>query len=272
MFAGDDGASLDGGDKHQQKAASLELLDDPHGELGSYDYMMLAIHQPEILHQRFVISCLQLLVDVTILCLAIHLLRRAVKLVISRPRVVPIRCLIIQCLLGVIFGLVALTSYFPSGAGCATTIWVAGCGVVLSGCLATICILYHVYYVYEADTIVLYVGIPLSTLHTIVCFILGSQSTIFNSNDTGCTVVFIDEFPAVRSLPDILAKFALSVAFILVIYKNYKRYGSKCWTMLLSDGIQYASLVILSNVICAIVIISEFSPLHTQPFLLFDCK
>jgi hypothetical protein len=76
----------------------------------------------------------------------------------------------------------------------------------------------------------------------------------------------------VRSLPDILAKFALSVAFILVIYKNYKRYGSKCWTMLLSDGIQYASLVILSNVICAIVIISEFSPLHTQPFLLFDCK
>jgi hypothetical protein len=247
-------------------------LDDPDGKLGSYEYMMLAIDHPELMRQRFMISCQQLVIDITIFLLMTHLLIRAIKLVISRPRAVPVWCLIVQCLLGVTFGMVALTTYVPSGAGCATAVWTASSSIIVSGFLVTICLLYQVHYVYSENNYVLYVGIPLGITHMVLCFIVWAPTNVLNTNETGCTMEFVEEFPIIRSTPDILIKLTLSAAFVYIIHKNYKRYGSKCWTMLRRDGIQYASLVILSNLTCAILVICKVSPLYIPAFFLLDCK
>jgi hypothetical protein len=61
-----------------------------------------------------------------------------------------------------------------------------------------------------------------------------------------------------------------SVAFLMVIFRQYKRLGDGCWKKLAHDGMATIMLIVLSNTLCMIGNILSMLGHFTDMLYLFD--
>ncbi|RKP05294.1 hypothetical protein THASP1DRAFT_26183 [Thamnocephalis sphaerospora] len=157
----------------------------------------------------------------------------------------------------------------PSGASCRQVIWSSGIGLVLSPICVSIVLLQKAYIVYDRQRWLLVVGGALLLGQPAITYILWTCPTIIVPS-IGCFPVYPPYFPWVKLGLDAPINIFFSIAFLLVVYRQYRQFGSAAWARLMRDGIQTMCLVVFSNVVC--MAIAAFEPLgsFSEMFVIID--
>ncbi|RKP08771.1 hypothetical protein THASP1DRAFT_29438 [Thamnocephalis sphaerospora] len=240
----------------------------PLGELNPVDYAMLGRN---ILDMRIRLrgGHLQLLVVTCISYIFAHNLVRSVAMVLRHPRLLQGWCCLIQAGAGMLFGAHTMALAMPTGVSCRQVTWNIGIGLVVSSLCVSIVLLQKAYIVHERKRWLLAVGGLLLLGQPTIAYMLWTNPTIIVPS-TGCFPVFPFYFPWVKLGLDAPISIFFSIAFLLVVYRQYRQFGSSAWARLMRDGIQTMCLVVFSNAVC--MAIAAFEPFgsSSEMFVLVD--
>jgi hypothetical protein len=251
--------------------SALKETQDEDGLLSSYEFVLLANGNMELMRQRFYISCFQALFDVFTLVLFSHFLGRAIKLLHKCPHSVPVWCITFQTLTGVCVGIAGVSSYMPGGFNCRTMIFILLTNIVSFSILMSTCLIFRLYYAMQIRWIV-YLVIPLSL--TYGALLTQALVTCKTTNDEyeGCKLILPSYLGIVRNAIDMFINLLLSLAFLKVIHNYHVRLKAKSWEKLKSDGIHYTTAIIGSNLVFTILIMCNAAGGLSNIFFTMDCK
>ncbi|KAI9593115.1 hypothetical protein BDF19DRAFT_449534 [Syncephalis fuscata] len=179
----------------------------------------------------------------------------AIRLVVEQPRALARWCCLIPSVLCI--GLSILTAMFQLGRFfyMDTTSLYAGWAIPISMlCYSTI-LLQKAYIMSLKTRWILVIGIILIILQTIAPIMMLNIAVIVNTDfyrrgyiyySTGWVFIWFCTSLAVNLF--------LSSVFSYMAYRQYRKYGSKTWKRLASDGIQFMCLAILCNIAWAVVV------------------
>jgi len=61
-----------------------------------------------------------------------------------------------------------------------------------------------------------------------------------------------------------------SILLLLVVYRQYRQFGSGAWKRLMRDGIQTMCLILLTNIVCTLLVTFEVIGLASDLFFVVD--
>ncbi|KAI9594904.1 hypothetical protein BDF19DRAFT_465784 [Syncephalis fuscata] len=231
---------------------------DPLSELNAIGYLKDAENDTAELRRRSFGVYSQLLSIMALLFIFLYNSYRSIKMVCKRSYRASPWCCLVSSLAGVSYvGGIAMVHHLPFGPSCHIVIWAAIIGMTISTMAINTLLLERAYLAHQRNRYLLIFGILLVVPAPVLIYRAWYDVLATFSPGTGCHGTYPPSFPAFRLLIDLPPNAVFSVAFLAVIYQQYRRFGDRCWKRLTHDGITTMLLVILSNLTCVIFNLSD---------------
>ncbi|RKP08314.1 hypothetical protein THASP1DRAFT_23672 [Thamnocephalis sphaerospora] len=212
------------------------------------DFFMAAQDQ-EDMRNRFRDILMQFLIMAFIIYLFVYNFIASVSMVRRKPSMLASWCCLVQTFAGVVYGIVIVAFVMPDGVSCRYLIWYAGIGLNLSTVCVGITLLQRAYLVHGRSKYLLMAGILLMLPQPITVY-YAFISPVIMMPAAGCISYYPPYLPWIRLAVDAPINILFSVAFITVVYRQYRLFGSAAWAHLVRNGIQTMCAIVLSNIIC----------------------
>ncbi|RKP07825.1 hypothetical protein THASP1DRAFT_30359 [Thamnocephalis sphaerospora] len=239
------------------------------GTLNSYEYVMQAEGDPAELRQRFHSAYLQAFLAMVMTCVFLRNAAFAAVMVYRRPRLLAGWCCLIQPILGLVFSIGTSALIFPGALPCYQVIFATAIGVSVSPICIGAVLLQKAYIVHDRNKWLLATGIIMIILQSLVVFI-AMDSPILMVPDGNCTYHYPRYLPWTKLAFDLPANVVFSAAFLVVVYRQYRIFGSAVWGRLVRNGIQNMCLIVFSNFICIFCAAFEVGGAFAQTFITVD--
>ncbi|RKP07538.1 hypothetical protein THASP1DRAFT_24324 [Thamnocephalis sphaerospora] len=145
-----------------------------------------------------------------------------------RPTALATWCCLIQSAAGLVYTVCSLLVTMPGGLSCRQGMWIVGAGLTISPLCVGATLLQKAYLVHERKKWLLAIALM--------------------APNAGCFSLYPPYLPWVKIAMDAPINLAFSIAFILVVYRQYRQYGSAAWGRLVRNGIQTMCFVVLANI------------------------
>ncbi|RKP07859.1 hypothetical protein THASP1DRAFT_30331 [Thamnocephalis sphaerospora] len=241
----------------------------PLGEINTIDYVMQAQGNLQDMRARTRGIFLQLATSGFVSYLFVYNVITAALTTLRRPRALSNWCCLIQAISGIGYVTMALMLNVPGGTTCRQSVWYSGSAIVLSSVCVSITLLQRAYLAHGRSKRLLFFGIVLLLPQPLTAFIMWTSPT-FMVPSIGCYVFYPHYFPWVKLAVDAPINTLFSIAFITVVYQQYRRFGSAAWAQLVRNGIQTMCTIALANLICMICVSFEVLGLYSEMFFAFD--
>ncbi|RKP07307.1 hypothetical protein THASP1DRAFT_30880 [Thamnocephalis sphaerospora] len=241
----------------------------PLGELNALDYIMQAKDDLLEMRARNAALCLQSVTSVINTCLFSRNFYLSARMAYQHPRVLAGWCCLVQAAAGIAFTLCSLSVFAIHGPPCRYALWFAGFGMATSAiCVGTV-LLQKAYLVHNRSKWLLATGIILLLPQPLLTYMIWSSPGIM-APVGGCILYYPPYLPWVKLAMDLPINIVFSVAFIMVVYRQYRRFGSSAWEHLMRNGIQTMCLVVFSNIFCTFAGAFELFQMLSEFFFIFD--
>jgi hypothetical protein len=228
----------------------LGILVHPLGELSGFEHIFYNVDNIETMRLRTTGIFIQTFFHTILLVTFTYNTFKAIQQLRSRKYSLMAWCCIIQSLTGVIYCLTTLSSsIIPKGASCRVVLWTAGIGIVISSICVSIALLQQAYLAHGRNKKLLITGIIMIIPQPIVSYIT-MITPVIPIGGTGCVLLYPDSLPWIKFALDAPINTVFSVAFIIVVYRQYRLRGKKAWKHLTRTGIRTFGSIILCNFIC----------------------
>ncbi|KAI9594903.1 hypothetical protein BDF19DRAFT_442756 [Syncephalis fuscata] len=229
------------------------LHNDPIAQLNAFEYLSDSGGDIHSIQQRSKGVHTQLAIIVMLLVVFLRNTFCTIKLLVKDATKTSHWFCFITAVVGVFFlGCIALPHHLPGGPSCNIVIWSAISGMSISTMSINSVLLERAYLANQRNKWLLAAGVLLILPAPMLLLVMWLHVTPTYSPASGCYITFPPIFPYFRLLIDAPPNLVFSAAFSLVIYRQYKKFGDRCWKQLAKEGISTMLLVILSNVICMI--------------------
>ncbi|RKP09626.1 hypothetical protein THASP1DRAFT_28569 [Thamnocephalis sphaerospora] len=223
----------------------------PLGELNYNGYLAQAESIDEARARLQGVS-LQLMLDTFALCIVMRNFCHSMLLLCRAPHKLAAWCCISQTLPAIVFLMMGSFGIIsPHGPSCRSTIWIGCAGLIISADAANALLLAKAYRVHRCNRWLLAIGILLILPSPVFTWIVVYHCHITLTPTAGCLFVFPSYLPWLKFALDAPINIFFSVAFIMVVFQQYRISGVKCWADLGRDGFITMLLVVTSNLICA---------------------
>ncbi|RKP05360.1 hypothetical protein THASP1DRAFT_26127 [Thamnocephalis sphaerospora] len=237
----------------------------PLGELDAISFVTQAqgdledmrIRQRNIITQTF-FNVLATYVFLRNILISVQVLKR-------RNRMLAGWCCLLQALAGLAYTLCCLLAGMPNGPSCRHALWAAGFGMSLSSICVGATLLQKAYFAHNSNKWLLAVGTVLLLPQPLVAYYIWTSPAAMVPT-AGCLLFYPPVLPWIKLALDAPINIIFSIAFLAVVYRQYRQFGSAAWARLVSDGIRTMGIVVLSNTICMLCIVFEvagFSQIET---------
>jgi hypothetical protein len=252
--------------ENAKTVAGIKIL--PAGETNLVDYIMSTEDLDEMrLRTKGVL--LQLIVDTTVCYIFIRNLILSIRRLYSNPTMLATWCCLIQAAAGIAFSIHAILMALPTGATCRHVIWNVAIGLAVSPVCVGIVLLHKAYLVHDQKLWILIVG-SILLLPQIAIPVIIWMSPAGVIPVTGCFSYYPLYFPFLKLALDLPINILFSVAFIIVVYRYYRRFGSSAWGHLMRNGIQIMCLVVFTNVFFMFLAAFEVFGLFSEMMFILD--
>ncbi|RKP07287.1 hypothetical protein THASP1DRAFT_30888 [Thamnocephalis sphaerospora] len=241
----------------------------PQGELNSLDFIMQAQGDLEEMRLRRHNLITQTVLNVLLGYIFLYNTVVSMKIVIRRRRILAGWCCLLQAISGLAFVACSIGADLPNGPSCRQVLWTAGFGMAFSPICVGVTLLQKAYLVHNRSKWLLTAGIVLLAPQPLITY-YAWKSPALMVNTGGCLVIYPSELPWIKLALDAPINITFSVAFILVVYRQYRLFGSAAWARLVRDGIRTMCLIVFSNLICMLCIVFEAAGLFSEAFFLID--
>ncbi|RKP07288.1 hypothetical protein THASP1DRAFT_30889 [Thamnocephalis sphaerospora] len=241
----------------------------PQGELNAVDFVLQAQGDMEEMRLRQRSLIIQFFFNIMFAYLCAYNIIISVRILRKQKRVLAAWCCLLQALAGLTYTIGAMSSGMPGGPSCRRALWVAGFGMTLSPICVGITLLQKAYLVHHRNKRLLIVGIVLLLPQPLVLYyVLISPALMVPS--AGCLLFYPLQLPWIKLALDAPINIIFSVAFITVVYRQYRLFGTAAWKELVRDGIQTMCIIVLSNIVCMLCIAFEVAGLFSEFFFIYD--
>ncbi|RKP27048.1 hypothetical protein SYNPS1DRAFT_27288 [Syncephalis pseudoplumigaleata] len=195
----------------------------------------------------------QVMLSTVMLVVFLRNIYYAVSLVRKYPRKIAPWCSLSIATTGALFfGGFGLPFAFPGGPSCRTLLFALSIALTLCSMAISIILLERAYLAHCRNRYLLVIGMLLILLESLLFYVLSWMTEAHIAPAYGCHAHFLYYVPVVHFLLTAPANTVLSVAFLIVVYRKYRRYGEKCWRLLVREGTVTMLLVLGSNFLCMI--------------------
>ncbi|RKP06993.1 hypothetical protein THASP1DRAFT_24781 [Thamnocephalis sphaerospora] len=147
--------------------------------------------------------------------------------------------------------------------------WAVGVGLAVSPMCVSAVLLQKAYVVHGRSRLLLAIGIALILPQPVITYYLWLHPTVMD-HTTACTTVYPQFFPWLKFGLDAPINVVFSVAFLIVVYRQYRLFGSGAWARLVRNGIQTMGFIVLFNFVCMFAAATEVLGLFSQMFFVMD--
>ncbi|RKP08309.1 hypothetical protein THASP1DRAFT_29883 [Thamnocephalis sphaerospora] len=241
----------------------------PLGELGTIDYVLQAQDNLQDMRMR----ARGVFIQTATICVVGYVFLRnciiSVQITRRRPYVLSHWCCVVQAASGIGYTICAILLIVPGGLSCRQALWYACTTISLSSLCVSVTLLQRAYLAHGRSRRLLVLGISFILPQPIAAYIMWT-SPISMAPSIGCILLYPYYFPWVKFALDAPINILLSVAFIMVVHKQYQRFGSAAWAQLVRNGTQTMCAIVLANFICMFSVAFEVFGLFSEMFLAFD--
>ncbi|RKP06918.1 hypothetical protein THASP1DRAFT_21994 [Thamnocephalis sphaerospora] len=241
----------------------------PQGELNAIDYLAQTPASPDEIRTRAFSIFMQLPFPIIINYIFMRNLAVSIRMVYQRPEAFAPWCCLLQASVGVIYTVNALLYAFPGGPSCRHAVWIVGVGITISQLCVGATLLQKAYIVHHRNKRLLVLGITLLLPQPLIIYFVWISPVIM-APPAGCLACYPHYFPWVKFAMDMPINILFSVAFISVVYRQYRQFGTAAWARLVRNGIRTMCLIVISNFVCMICAAFEVLSLLSQMFMLID--
>ncbi|RKP10275.1 hypothetical protein THASP1DRAFT_27959 [Thamnocephalis sphaerospora] len=241
----------------------------PLGELNSPEYILQAQGNLEEMRSRHGNLSMQSMCNVFFFFIFLRNLYLAARITYQRRRMLASWCCILQAAAGLASALSGTTDYLPHGTPCRVTLWVNGVGVAVSALCVGSTLLQKAYLAHQRNKWLLGIGIILLVPQPVFTYMVWTSPGIMTPAG-GCLSCYPSYLPWIKLAMDLPINLVFSTAFLTVVYRQYRMYGSKAWARLVRNGIQTMCLVVLSNLICMFGVAFKVVGVYSQFFFIVD--
>ncbi|KAI9597276.1 hypothetical protein BDF19DRAFT_436409 [Syncephalis fuscata] len=224
------------------------------GDINSFDYLInYELYKKDT--RRFPTGIyLQLVLNTIMFIVFLRNFYYTIGLVIKYPRRIAPWCCMSTTTIGVLFfGICGLLHALPGGPTCRTLLWAVIVGLTVNSVCTSIVLLERAYLAHQCNRRLLGVGVCLILLEPLFFYLIATNSEVLVTAKSGCHIHFSYYLPLVQFFLNAPVNMVLSIAFLIVVYRKYQRYGDKCWQMLMREGTVTMLLVLVSNFLCMIL-------------------
>ncbi|RKP06939.1 hypothetical protein THASP1DRAFT_31247 [Thamnocephalis sphaerospora] len=241
----------------------------PLGELNTIEYVMSAQGDIPEMRERTRGALMQLFVNIVANYVFFRNLIISTRMLRRRFNVLATWCCLLQALAGIVYTLFALALTMPGGPSCRVTLWNIGVGLAISPICVSIVLLQKAYVVHNRNRWLLIIGAILILPQPLVTYFAWASPAVMVPV-TACLSYYPSYFPWVKFATDAPINAVFSTAFLLVVYRQYRQFGSGAWARLVRNGIQTMCLVVLSNFVCMLCAALEVLGLFSEMFIVLD--
>ncbi|KAI9596831.1 hypothetical protein BDF19DRAFT_421337 [Syncephalis fuscata] len=242
----------------------------PLGEMDIGDFVLRDPNNADQVRARLQGLYHQLIFNILLSSIFIRNFNIARKMVMMRIRTLPGWCCLLPSLFGMLVGIIAALSLFPTGLTCRKIAWYVGFAITFSLLCNSVILLQKAYLVLCRPRWVLIVGGLFMLPQLGYMYIAWMLSPITLNSASGCVVNYPTFLPVYWFGSAVPLNAFFSGIFSYVAYKQYQKYGSKAWKRMARDGIQTMSIVILCNIICGLIIMFRLGGNISEMFFLTD--
>jgi hypothetical protein len=241
----------------------------PLGQLDGFEYVNQETNDPAVVRHRLQSMFIHTFSGAAILCIFLHNALFSIKLVCQRPRILAGWCCLVQAIAGVIFSLSMLLMVVPGVLHCVQVQWIyAVCLCASPVCVGAV-LLQKAYLVHNRNKWLLAIGVLLLLPQPMNIYSIWSSPILMVSSG-GCIIVYPDYFPWLKLVTDAPINIVFSVAFLIVVHRQCKQFGSDIWHRLESSGLQIMCLIICSNKICTVGAVLHIAGSYSRLFITID--
>ncbi|RKP07609.1 hypothetical protein THASP1DRAFT_30576 [Thamnocephalis sphaerospora] len=241
----------------------------PLGELNALNYITKAQGDIEEMRARNSGLSLQTLCNVICTYLFMRNLLLAVSMLYKRPKMLAGWCCVLQTIAGLVYSISSLAVYLPDGPSCRIALWLVGVGSSISVLCVGTALLQKAYLVHHHNKWLLGFGITLLLPQPIFTYIVWTSPVVMTPWG-GCLSCYPTYLPWAKLAMDMPINLVFSISFLVVVYQQYRQFGSAAWKRLIRNGIQTMCFIVLSNMICMLCVAFEVFGMFSEFFFIFD--
>ncbi|RKP10732.1 hypothetical protein THASP1DRAFT_27487 [Thamnocephalis sphaerospora] len=240
----------------------------PLGELNAIDFAMQAQGNLNEMRMRSRGTLVQIIFSTITNWVFMYSIASSVRMLYRRPSIAA-GCCLLQAISGVIYSMTVVSFALPGGPSCRQLLWVASVALSISPICVGATLLQKVYLVHGRRTWLVVVGTLLLLPQPLFpYYIWTSPATMMSS--TGCLTRYPSYLPWLKLAMEMPINIAFSVAFIMVVYRQYRQFGSEAWGRLVRNGIQTMCAIVLSNFFCMLCAAFELGDYLSEMFFVLD--
>ncbi|RKP06727.1 hypothetical protein THASP1DRAFT_25014 [Thamnocephalis sphaerospora] len=241
----------------------------PMGELNAMQFLMEAQGDKEEMRLRRNNMIVETILNVVATYIFAHNALVSLRILRRQKYVLAGWCCLLQAVAGLVYTLPSLYADFPDGPCCRQALWIAGFGISVSTICVGITLLQKAYLVHDKNKWLLTAGTILLFPQPIITYYTWTSPAAMVPS-AGCLLLYPPELPWIKLALDAPINIIFSVAFIIVVYRQYHLFGSAAWARLVRDGIQTMCIIVLSNLVCMLCVVFEAAGPFSQLFFVFD--
>jgi hypothetical protein len=242
----------------------------PLGELSAFGYIFYNADNMETIRLRTLGIIIPSFFHTVLLIIFTYNAFKAIQHLRNRRYNLMAWCCIIQSLTGIIYCSITLSSALASnGASCRVVLWTAAIGVPISSICVSIALLQQAYFAHGCNKKLLIIGIimimPLPAISYIVM-----TTPVIAIDGMGCALLYSISLPWIKFALEAPINTVFSIAFIIVVYRQYRLRGKKAWKHLTRTGIRTFVSIILCNFICMLAAAMDILGIVSELFFVLD--
>ncbi|RKP08410.1 hypothetical protein THASP1DRAFT_29789 [Thamnocephalis sphaerospora] len=241
----------------------------PSGELNVIDFEMQTLDNVEETRVRLLGTHAQLVINVAVSYLFLRNFFVAVRMAYRCPGVTASWCCLLQGLVGVGYVVIIFLVHMPGGPSYRQLLWFVGITLPVSSICVSVALLQRAYLVHNRNKWLLVTGIIFLLPQPFITYTLWT-SPVASAPGVGGIVYYPPYFPWVKLGMEAPINILFSGAFIMVVYRQYRRYGSAAWARLVRNGTQTICAIVITNFICMFCVAFEALGTHSEMFILLD--
>ncbi|KAI9598072.1 hypothetical protein BDF19DRAFT_494121 [Syncephalis fuscata] len=225
------------------------------GDLGGVDFVWGARNETASLRRRYLAINCQILFAMLMAIIFLRNTYRAVYVIATYPRKIAPLCCLSTNLFGAFSAIIiAIPSVALNVFSCYTLCWTLAIGLMVSAASVNTILFERAYLACNRLKWFLVLSIIMISVPGPAYIIIIQHSADPKYNEIhGCYLNYRSYFPYIRLSLDLPPNIAFSAVFLMVIYRQYKRYKEACWKKLVKDGVITMLLIIASNIACFII-------------------
>ncbi|RKP06932.1 hypothetical protein THASP1DRAFT_31255 [Thamnocephalis sphaerospora] len=240
------------------------------GDRNGFEFLVSDLDDPVETRIRFYGIALQLCMNSMIFAIFVRNFYRTMRMLIRSPHNLPSWCCAVQAGAGVIFGIIGLAFALPTTSSCRAAVWFSNISLPISNICVSVVLLQKAWLAHKKDNRLLLIGALLILPQPVTTYIVWALSPTMVVPHAGCVFHYPNYYPWLKFGIDMPINLVLSVAFLVVVIRQHRVFGSDTWAYLSRDGMIYMFCVILSNFACALIAAAKLANDFSDMFFLVD--